>query len=126
MLRLPKAEAAKLAAALSARTGGNPYDTVELINALRQDGVLELGDEGWVWNDEAVRRHIGRGDVIDLLAVRISRLPPGSRELVEIMACLGGEVEMGILQAATDLSPLLLEERLTAPLEDGLLAMEQG
>ena len=126
MLRLPGTGAAKLAGALSVRTGGNPYDTVELVNALRQDGVLELGDEGWAWNDEAVRRHIGRGDVIDLLAVRISRLPSGSRELVEIMACLGGEVEMGLLQAAADLPPLLLEERLAAPLEDGLLAMDQG
>ncbi|MBI2731860.1 MAG: AAA family ATPase [Aquabacterium sp.] len=36
MLRLPDREAGQLAATLYERTAGNPYDTVELINALRQ------------------------------------------------------------------------------------------
>ena len=50
MLRLPLSEAAGLADAVSARTGGNPYDTVELVNALRRDGALLLGEAGWRWD----------------------------------------------------------------------------
>ena len=33
----------ELAEAIGARTGGNPYDTVELVNALRRDGALVPG-----------------------------------------------------------------------------------
>ncbi len=126
MLRLAPAEAAKLAAALGARTGGNPYDTVELINALRQDGVLTPGEEGWTWDETAIRRHIGGGDVVDLLSLRISRLPSESREILAIMARLGSDVEFSLLEAATGLDAAALEENLAPPLEDGLLAMEHA
>ena len=126
MLRLRPAEAARFAKALGARAGGNPYDTVELVNALRQDGILTLGDDGWRWDEAAIRRHVGQGNVVDLLSLRISRLPSESRELLEIMACLGNEMEFGLLEAASGLNAADLEEHLAAPLEDGLLTMEHG
>ena len=40
MLRLRPQDAAGLADAIGTRTGSNPYDTVELVNVLRRDGVL--------------------------------------------------------------------------------------
>lgn len=43
MLRLRSVDAARLADAVASRTGGNPYDTTELINALRRDGALTHG-----------------------------------------------------------------------------------
>src|SRR5207248_4816051 len=67
MLRLPATPAGALSAAVNGRTAGNPYDTVELVNALRRDGVLELDEAGWRWDDSAIRHHVGQGDVLDLL-----------------------------------------------------------
>lgn len=124
MLRLPPAQAQQLAQAVGARTGGNPFDTVELVNALRHDGVLIPGADGWHWEAATIRRHIGKGEVIDLLTARIARLPPPARALLETMACLGGEVELGRLAAAGGLSIAEAEEQLAASLEEGLLVME--
>ncbi|MGZ5359906.1 MAG: ATP-binding protein, partial [Solirubrobacterales bacterium] len=126
MLRLPSSEAADLADAVGARTGGNPYDTVELVNALRRDGVLVAGQEGWTWNAATIRRFVGKGDVVALLAARIDRLPGASQALIEIMACLGGDMDSDLVVAASGLAAGVVKKQLVAPLEDGLLVLEQG
>lgn len=126
MLRLRPSEASRLAAVLGDRTGGNPYDTVELVNALRQDGALSLGPEGWRWDEATVRRFVGRSEVVDLLTARINRLPLESGVLLETMACLAGEVRLDLLAAASGLTASELEDRLGPSLEDGLLVMGDG
>ena len=40
MLHMDPAAAAGLAEVIEPHTSGNPYETVELLNALRRDGVL--------------------------------------------------------------------------------------
>src|SRR5205814_1001687 len=114
MLRLPATPAGALSAAVNGRTAGNPYDTVELVNALRRDGVLELDEAGWRWDDSAIRHHVGQGDVLDLLKERIDRLPVGSRELLETMSCLGGNVQLDLLGAASSRPVAVVRDLLTA------------
>ncbi|MEV0901480.1 diguanylate cyclase [Actinoplanes sp. NPDC049802] len=93
MLRLPRPEAAPLAAVLAGRTAGNPFDTVELISALRREGVLVPEGGGWRWNPAEVRDFAGHGDVVALLGARIAALPAETRGLVDMMACLGDSLE---------------------------------
>ena len=126
MMRMPPAQAAALAQALGVHTGGNPYDTVELINALRRDGTLTPSPDGWEWDAATLERHSGRVDVVNLLAQRIAKLPQARRSLLETMACLGGEVKLGLLEAATGLPSAGLEELLQPLLEGGLLVPEPG
>ncbi|HEX2806317.1 MAG TPA: AAA family ATPase, partial [Kineosporiaceae bacterium] len=125
MLRLSAVGAAELADAVRGWTAGNPYDTVELINALRRDEALALSEHGWSWDAASIRRHVGQGDVLGLLSDRIACLPPPSRELLRIMACLGGEVRLDVLAAAVDQPVAAMREGLAAPLEDGLLILDQ-
>ncbi|WP_412749832.1 diguanylate cyclase domain-containing protein [Krasilnikovia sp. M28-CT-15] len=124
MLRLSAEPAAELAGVLRERTGGNPFDTVELINALRGDGTLELGESGWRWDCSAIRRYIGSGNVVDLLTERIGRLAESDRELLRVMACLGGTVRLDLLARAGGHRPETTRERLAAALEDALLVMD--
>ncbi len=126
MLRLQPAEAARLAKVIGERTHGNPYDTIELINALRGDGVLTLGQQGWIWDDATVSHYVGQGDVVDLLTVRIAALPCESRELLNVMSCLGGEMGYDLLSSASGLPSTELEALLAPSLEDGLLVADQG
>ena len=126
MLRLPAAEADKLAAALHERTGGNPYDTVELVNALRQDGLLVARDGRWDWDTAVIRRYVGGAGVADIRRRRIARLPDGARDVLEILSCLGGEAGREVLALVADLDANGLDERLAPSLEDGLLVIESG
>jgi diguanylate cyclase (GGDEF)-like protein len=125
MLRLPATQAAGLAAVIGERTDGNPYETVELVNALRRDDVLAPGPTGWTWDGAAVRRYVGRGDVAHVLAARIERLPDASRAVLDVLACLGGQVPTDLLRAATGRSARVVAARLAPALEDGLLVQER-
>ncbi|MDT4995394.1 MAG: hypothetical protein QOH97_5286 [Actinoplanes sp.] len=126
MLRLPMERAVRLAEVVAVRTGGNPYDSVELLNALRREGTLMPGPQGWQWDPAAVRQHLGRCDVLELLIARINALPAQTGTVLQIMACLGGEMTMDLLVAASGHSRQVLAERLLPALEDGLLVMERS
>jgi len=125
ILRLPADRAAELTEVIGARTGGNPYDTVELLNALRQEGVLASGSHGWTWDATTIRQNIGSGDAVDLLIARIDRLPEPTGKLLETIACLGGGVDLGLLHICTGLSEATLADQLNPALEDGLLVKAQ-
>jgi diguanylate cyclase (GGDEF)-like protein len=126
MLRLPEADAAALAEAVAARTGGNPYDSVELVNSLRRDGILTLGDTGWTWDPAALQAFVGDGDVVDLLTARLQRLPAPARSLIDVIAVLAGDVDLGLLAvAAGEPAPRVLDQ-LAPALEDGLLVLERA
>jgi hypothetical protein len=125
MLRLGPSDASRLAAAVATSTDGNPYDTTELIHTLRCDGVLTQSPSGWTWEEAAIRRYVGAGGVVELLAARIEALPPESAALLETMACLGGDVGTSLLAAAAGCSASELERRLTPIFDQGLAVLER-
>ncbi|SDS52718.1 diguanylate cyclase [Actinoplanes derwentensis] len=125
MLRLPDREVQPLAELLGARTGGNPFDTVELVNALRREGALVPDGDRWRWDPMTLRRFVGRGDVVDLLGARIEALPAATREILEVMACLGGEVDLELLRAASGLTAEAVAAGLRPAAEDGLVTVNR-
>ena len=93
-LHVGRDAATGLVGAIERQTSGNPYETVELLNALRRDGLLTTTASGWRWDDAAIRRHLDQTEAAGLPAASIDALPAASRELVEAMACLGGRTEL--------------------------------
>ncbi|MDQ1515715.1 MAG: hypothetical protein QOE80_1545, partial [Actinomycetota bacterium] len=127
MLHVDGATATDLVKIIGPQTRGNPYETVELLDALRRDGVLRATAAGWQWDKAAVCAHQGsRCQVAGLVADRVAALPPTSRRMLEAMACLGGKVELTLLQTAATGEPACLVEELAAALDGGLLVMEPG
>src|SRR6185436_1023203 len=101
MLHVDPDTAAGLAELINPYTFGNPYETVELLNALRRDGLLAATADGWRWNTTAVRAHLSGSEVAGLPAGHLEALPAPSRRVLEAMACLGGRAELSLLQTAT-------------------------
>jgi len=126
MLRVERTAAAGLAGVIEPHTRGNPYETVELLNALRRGGLLAATAAGWRWDDAAMRAHLGRSEVAELLAARAAALPEQSRQMLEAMACLGGRAELSLLQAATGEPGGAVDQALASALEEGLLVAEPG
>jgi predicted ATPase/signal transduction histidine kinase len=126
MLRVDQSAAAGLAEVIGPHTRGNPYETVELLNALRRDGLLSATAAGWRWDEAAVRAHLVRSEVAGLLAARAAALPKESRQVAEAMACLGGRAELSLLQAATGESADVVDQALAPALDEGLLVAEPG
>jgi signal transduction histidine kinase len=126
MLHVDPAAAGRLGEVIEPHTSGNPYETVELLNALRRDGVLKLTVDGWHWNEELTRAHLERSEIAELLTARVGALDPQPRQMVEAMACLGGRAQLSLLQDATGESVTVVDQMLEPMLEDGLLVAESG
>ena len=126
MLRVDPATAAGLAEMVQPHTSGNPYETVELLNALRRDSVLAATAAGWRWDAGAARARLGQSEVAALSAARVDDMPAKARQMVEAMACLGGRAELGLLRAATGESADAVGEALAPALDEGLLVAEPG
>jgi signal transduction histidine kinase len=126
MLHMDPAAAAGLVEVIEPHTHGNPYETVELLNALRRDGVLTATAAGWRWDGTALRAHLGESNVAGLPAAGVEALPPPSRLMVEAMACLGGRAELGLLQVATAEPGSVMEQTLAPALGEGVLIVERG
>lgn len=125
MLRLGPADAARLAPLIQAHTDGNPFDTVELLEGLRREHALVLGDQGWTWDSAAIPRHVAQGSVQKMLAERVAKLPPDTRAVVDVLACLGGAVELPLLECALDLPAAALLQRLGVAAQEGLVQLPQ-
>ncbi|MGO9697372.1 MAG: AAA family ATPase [Mycobacterium sp.] len=126
ILRVDRAAAGALAKLIEPHTRGNPYETVELLNTLRQEGILAPTTTGWRWDEPAVRSLLGRSEGAELPMARLAALPAASREMLEVMACLGGRAELSVLAAATAESPDVVEQGLAPALEQGVLVAETG
>ncbi|GAA4604187.1 signal transduction histidine kinase/predicted ATPase [Actinoplanes octamycinicus] len=105
VLRLPVTDAAGLAELIGAAGGGNPYATVELINAVRAAGLLTPDATGWRWDPDAVRGFVAQHELPRLLAVRLGHQPPVTRLLLAALTCLGAEVRPELFAAATAADP---------------------
>jgi signal transduction histidine kinase len=126
MLHVDVAAAAGLVEAIEPHTSGNPYETVELLNALRRDGVLTATAAGWRWDVAAVRARLSQSNVAGLPTKRVEAMPAQSRQLVEAMACLGGRAELSLLQAATATPATAVEQTLAPALDEGVLVVQPG
>ena len=126
MLHASQAGAEVLADAIEPRTQGNPYETVELLNALRRDGVLTATAAGWHWQPEAVRARLDRSAAATVEGARIAAMPEQARALVEAMACLGGRTELSVLRIAAGPTADDVADALAPAVEDGLLVVEPG
>ena len=126
MLHVDPAAAAGLVEEIYPHTSGNPYATVELLNALRGDGVLVATEGGWRWDEATVQARLGRPDVVALSAARLDTMPAPSRQLVEAMACLGGRAEISLLQTATAEPASWVDQALGPALDEGVLVVEPG
>ncbi len=99
---------------------------MELLNALRRDGVLTATETGWRWDAATVRARLNRPEVDGLLATPVAAMPARSRHVVEAMACLGGRATVSALQTATGEPAGVVEGLLAPALDEGVLVVEPG
>jgi signal transduction histidine kinase len=125
VLRLPAPRARELADVLEVLTSGNPLESLELLNALRDDGVLRLAQDGWQWDSpRAIRGFVSAGTLSQRLLGRIAQLPGDARAVLQAMSCLGTPVDIRLLQDATVLEPDALRALLHEPADDDLIVFD--
>jgi len=123
MLHLSHDAVRPLAAALYAKTSGNPFFTIEFLNALYREGALRPDpDQGrWKWDTAAIQARPASANVVDFLAAGLRDLARQTAESLVAAACLGTTCTLGQLALATGEDLGALAERLRPALERGIL-----
>ncbi|TKD03545.1 AAA family ATPase [Polyangium fumosum] len=123
-LQCDAARARPLSALVEAKTGNNPFFVLQFLAALHERGLLFFDREARAWTFQlaAIRTAPFTDNVVDLMAAKVDRLPPETRALVVLAACLGCEVDMGTLAAASRRSPSALDGVLWGALHGGLMS----
>jgi tetratricopeptide (TPR) repeat protein len=110
-------EGRALAGAVYEETEGNPFFVREVLRHLAETGAVERQEGGWTTRLPVDQLGIPEG-VRDVVGRRLARLSSDTNHALRIAAVVGPEFELGVVQAAGDVS----EETLLGAVEEAAAA----
>jgi predicted ATPase/signal transduction histidine kinase len=105
------------------KTAGNPFFVGQLLRTLLDERLLSFDrpSQRWRWDQSAIRGHQHAENVIDLMVLRIARLPPQTRALIGQMACIGSSVDLRTLYRISQIEEQSVLSHLAPAVEAGLV-----
>jgi PAS domain S-box-containing protein len=112
-----------LAQLLHEKTGGNPFFVIQFLTALAEENLLVFDrDAGrWTWDLARIRARNYTENVVDLMIVKLGRLPDTTREALKQFACLGIVAEITTLSTVCGQSEEALHATLWEAVRGGLV-----
>jgi PAS domain S-box-containing protein len=91
-------EARPLADVIHEKTAGNPFFVIQFLTALYEERLIELDRAAgaFEWNVATIRAKGFTDNVVDLMVEKLARLSPGTREALQLLACLGNSENVAI------------------------------
>lgn len=116
-------EAAALAELVALKTDGNPFFIEEFLKSLYVDGLLSFDSEGgcWCWDLKQIGTQQITDNVVDLMAAKLERLSPATKQVLSLAACLGRRFSLHALAMVCRQSPSQTLAALRQALEMGLV-----
>ena len=122
-LERPLAEVRDLAELVERKTGNNPLLIRQFVEHLAERRLLEHRQgHGFCWEPSAVAAADIPDGAVALMVAKISRLTPGTRELIEHASCVGDEFDVDLLAELSPLERGRIEQNLHALSDAGLIA----
>ncbi len=110
---------------LYARTNGIPVSTIQSLNALYADHRITFNEQAGQWQcDPAHIRSLPHmHDAVTWIAQQVQKLPPETRTLVTLAACIGNQFDLATLAIVAERSPAEISAGLWRALQDGLVVL---
>lgn len=123
-LRSDETTTRTLGALIHRKTNGNPFFVLQFLQSLYEEKLLELDPErGWIWDIDRIRVKQATDNVGDLMSLKIARLSPEMKSVLETGACIGNRFSLDMI---TSLHKIPIDETLSllnAAVEEGLIIM---
>ena len=90
-----------LAQLILAKTGGNPFFTIQFISTLVEESLLTFDHAcaRWCWDLGLIDAKGYTDNVADLMAGTLNRLPVETQEVLQLLACVGNSGGIGLLSS---------------------------
>jgi predicted ATPase len=129
---MPLLSAEPLGELIYAKTLGNAFFSIRLMQHLHSANLLRYSDSNlsWEWNADRIRHEVDMSDnVLDFMMKTLNTLPPTTAEVLKIASFLGSKVDMLVLEHVrtcfdSDLGTQSLTESLEAAVSANLIVMD--
>ena len=119
------AAGAEIARRVHAETDGNPFFVTEMMHHLIESGVVVEADGRWRVDVPLERIGLPEG-VRDVVSRRLSALPAGCDDVLEVIAVVGREADLALVIDVAGLDEDLVVDTIDAAVHSGLLIEVPG
>jgi predicted ATPase/serine phosphatase RsbU (regulator of sigma subunit)/tRNA A-37 threonylcarbamoyl transferase component Bud32 len=105
------------------KTLGNPFFLTQFFRALYEEELLSFDFETkkWIWELSQIQQKNISDDVVELLAVKVSKLPALSQEALQLASCIGDTFSFNLLALLFGRNQEETFEHLWIAIEEGLV-----
>jgi predicted ATPase/signal transduction histidine kinase len=116
-----------LAQLVQQKTGGNPFFAIQFLIALADEGLLAFDSVAgiWAWDIDRIRAKNYTDNVVDLMVLKLKRLPIRTQDALKHLACLGNTAENGMLSIVYEQNEEAMHAALWEAVYAGLI-VHQG
>src|SRR5262249_32596424 len=127
-LRCERAHSAPLAQLVHAKTGGNPFFTIQFIASLGDEDMLVFDHDAacWSWDLDRMHAKAFTDNVADLMITKLIRLPAQTQRALQQLACLGNIADVVTLSTVLEMSQEQAHAALWESLRQGLVEQLDG
>ncbi|KAJ3332434.1 hypothetical protein HDU76_000247 [Blyttiomyces sp. JEL0837] len=123
-----------LAALVERKTMGNPLHIIALLRSAERERYIYFDDSdgaenniGWKWDLAGIESASDLSqDVINQAIERITKLPPKTKEILQIAACVGDNFDLRTLCGVTKLNVTAINMRLWPCNKEGIVVPLEG
>jgi PAS domain S-box-containing protein len=99
------------------KTEGNPFFVNEFLRMLYSENwlIFAVDQQSWQWNAAQIEAQAITDNVVELLLVKLKKLPEVTQQLLQLAACIGAEFDLETLAIVCERSPkTVFQDLLTA------------
>jgi PAS domain S-box-containing protein len=88
------------------KTGGNPFFVIQFLTELAAEALLsfDAGIAAWTWDVARIGAKGYTDNIVQLMVVKLKRLPAAAQEAVKELACLGNSADFATLASVRESS----------------------
>ncbi|MEH2340789.1 MAG: serine/threonine-protein kinase PknK [Nostoc sp.] len=105
------------------KTKGNPFFVNEFLRMLHRENLLTFDATrlSWQWNMGQIQAQNITDNVVELLLLKLQKLPEGTQQILRLAACVGAEFDLETLALVCKQSPQAISLDLLAAIQAELI-----
>lgn len=122
-LHCPEEKLDTLAETLYRKTWGNPFFLGQLLKSVYEEKLITFNiDKGcWEWETESIQRLQMPDDVVDLILVKLKKLPEKTLGILKMASCMGNTFDLKTLSTVCEKTQDEISSLLLPAIMEGLV-----